>query len=93
MKHSKTYAKLERLHKRVCNVLRDQIFTLNLCPSNRSHTRTCSVRKMSRIYNTLGTPAEFFLLALTEKRQIIYYLYLSKLISPTSPPYFPCKTP
>ena len=62
---------------------RGQIFTLNLWPSNGSRTRACNVRKMSRMYNTEGTPGEFYQLASIVMRQIIYYLYMSKLIYPT----------
>ena len=62
---------------------RGQIFTLNLWPSNGSRTRACNVRKMSRMYNTEGTPDELYQLASIVKRQIIYYLYMSKLIYPT----------
>ena len=64
-------------------MLRGQIFTLNLYPSNGSRSRTCNARKMSRMYNTLGTPGEFHPLASIVKKQLIYYLYMSKLIYPT----------
>ena len=60
---------------------------LNMLPSNRLRTRTCNVRKMSRMYNTVGAPGELYPLASIVKRQLIYYLYMSKLIYPT------CKTP
>ena len=74
----------ETLHGRECHALRGQIFPLNLLSSNRSRTRTCNFRKMSRMYNAVGAPGEFFPPASIEKRQVIY---LSKLIQPT------CKTP
>ena len=37
---------------------------------------------MSRMYNIVGAPGEFYPLASIVKRQIIYYLYLSKFIYP-----------
>ena len=39
--------------------------------------------EMSRMYNTVGAPGEFFPLASIVKRQLIYYFYMSKLIYPT----------
>ena len=75
--------KLETLNGRVCNVLRGQIFTLNLWPSSRSRTLTCNCRNMSRMYNTVGAPGEFFPLASIVRRQLIYYFCMNKLIYPT----------
>ena len=53
--------------------------------THASPTRTCNIQNMSRIYNTIGAPGEFFPLASVVKRQLIYYLH--ELICPT------CKTP
>ena len=51
-------------------MLRSEIFTLNLWPSNGSRTRTCNVRKMSRMYNTVGAPGEFYPLTLNITRVV-----------------------
>ena len=61
------FFKLDMLHGRVCNVLRGQIFTLDLSLSNRSRTCTWNDRKMSRIYNTVSAPEEFLPFASIEK--------------------------
>ena len=45
--------------------------------------RTCNVRKMSRITIGAPVPGDFFPLASIVKRQLIYYLYISKLIYST----------
>ena len=42
---------------------------------------------LSRMYNTVCAPDEFFPLTSTVKRQPIYYFYMSKFIYPS------CKTP
>ena len=35
---------------------------------------------MSGMYNAVGAPGEFYPLASIAKRQLIYYLYMSKII-------------
>ena len=58
-------------------MLRRQIFALNLLPSNGSCTRTCNIRKMSRMHNTVSAPGEFFPLASIVKRQITTCIWVS----------------
>ena len=68
---------IETLPGRGCKMLRRQIFTLNLWPSNGSCTRTCNIRKMSRMHNTVSAPGEFFPLASIVKRQITTCIWTS----------------
>ena len=63
--------------RRGCKMLRRQIFTLNLWPSNGSCPRTCNIRKMSRMHNTVSAPGEFFPLASIVKRQITTCIWVS----------------
>ena len=53
-----------------------------LQPSNGSRTRTCN-GKCPTYINTVGAPGEFYPLASIDKRQLSYFLYMSKLIYPT----------